>query len=33
MIGDNEKGKCMLINVAITEVRNVITKKAEKIST
>jgi hypothetical protein len=33
MIRDNEKGTCMLINVAIPEDRNVITKKAEKIST
>jgi hypothetical protein len=33
MIRDNEKGTCMLIDVAIPEDRNVITKKSEKIST
>jgi len=32
MIRDNEKGTSMLIDVAIPENRNVITKKTEKIS-
>jgi len=31
IIGDNEKGTCMLIDVAISEDRNVIKKEAEKI--
>jgi hypothetical protein len=33
MIRDNEKGTCMLINVAIPEDTNVITKKTENITT
>ena len=31
IIHDNEKGTCMLIDVAISEDRNVIKKEAEKI--
>jgi hypothetical protein len=31
IIRDNEKGTCMLIDVAISEDRNVIKKEAEKI--
>jgi hypothetical protein len=31
IIGDNEKGTCMLIDVAISRDRNVIIKEAEKI--
>jgi hypothetical protein len=31
IIRDNEKGTCMLIDVAIPEDRNVIKKEAEKI--
>jgi hypothetical protein len=31
VIRDNEKGKCMLIDVAISKDRNVIKKEAEKI--